>query len=138
MKRCSHEGCNNKAQKGGVCIRHGAKVKRCSHKGCTKQGCTKQAVKGGVCKEHGKKMMIRCSHMGCIKYARKGGVSNGHLEKSLVDAPVEVELLPNPAKGYKVTTVDALAGRGGEIKVQYPSDDDEKICAWIWKSSRMG
>jgi hypothetical protein len=109
------------------------KKKRCSH-----DDCTKQAVKGGVCKEHGKKVMIRCSHMGCIKYARKGGVSNGHLEKSLVDAPVEVELLPHPAKGYEVTTVDVVAGRGGVIEVHYPSDDEEKIGAWIWKSSRIG
>ena len=26
---CSHEGCSNQVQKGGVCIRHGAKVNTC-------------------------------------------------------------------------------------------------------------
>ena len=34
--------------KGGVCIRHGAKVKRCSS-----EGCTNQAQNGGVCKRDG-------------------------------------------------------------------------------------
>lgn len=36
--------------KGGVCVNHGAKLKRCSH-----EGCTKQVVKGGVCWTHGAK-----------------------------------------------------------------------------------
>ena len=33
----AHEGCTNEAQKGGVCIRHGATwtEKICSHEGCT-------------------------------------------------------------------------------------------------------
>ena len=34
VKRCSSDGCTSHAKKGGVCIRHGAKVesKRCSRK----------------------------------------------------------------------------------------------------------
>jgi hypothetical protein len=53
-KRCSHEGCTNKAKGGGVCIRHGAKVKakRC----CIHEGCANIAQKGGVCWRHGAKM----------------------------------------------------------------------------------
>ena len=47
-KRCSKEGCTKQAQTGGVCIRHGAKVKLCS-----KEGCTNYVVKGGVCIRHG-------------------------------------------------------------------------------------
>jgi hypothetical protein len=31
-----------------VCIRHGAKIKRCSS-----EGCTNQTQKGGVCRRHG-------------------------------------------------------------------------------------
>ena len=34
VKTCSHEGCTNQARNGGVCIRHGAKQnkrKTCSH-----------------------------------------------------------------------------------------------------------
>ena len=34
--------------KGGVCVKHGAKKKTCSHKGCTNN-----AQKGGVCIRHG-------------------------------------------------------------------------------------
>ena len=37
----------NQAAKGGVCVTHGAVVKRCSH-----EGCTYLAVKGGVCTQH--------------------------------------------------------------------------------------
>ncbi len=36
------------AQKGGVCIKHGAKFKRCSSEGCN-------IVKGGVCKKDNEK-----------------------------------------------------------------------------------
>ena len=40
--RLVHSNRNN-----GVCVRHGAKVKTCTH-----EGCTKQARKGGVCRIH--------------------------------------------------------------------------------------
>eukprot|EP00984_Skeletonema_dohrnii_P022057 scaffold11188_cov85-Skeletonema_dohrnii-CCMP3373.AAC.3 len=44
------EGCVNKAiQQGGACVRHGAKVKRCSSEGCTNH----QSKQGGVCMRHG-------------------------------------------------------------------------------------
>eukprot|EP00984_Skeletonema_dohrnii_P000300 scaffold96_cov77-Skeletonema_dohrnii-CCMP3373.AAC.5 len=49
-KMCSAEGCSNQAKKGGVCIRHGAKVKV---KRCSSEGCTNQAQNGGVCCRHG-------------------------------------------------------------------------------------
>ena len=32
-KQCTYEGCTNYAQKGDVCIRHGAKKKRCKYEG---------------------------------------------------------------------------------------------------------
>ena len=48
---CSADGCTNYAQKGGVCVRDGAKVKRCSS-----EECTNQAKKGGVCMKHGAKV----------------------------------------------------------------------------------
>jgi hypothetical protein len=50
VKRCSYEGCNNQARKGGVCTTHGAKreVKQCSF-----EGCTNKVIKGGVCWRHG-------------------------------------------------------------------------------------
>jgi len=48
QNKCSSDGCTNQVQNGGVCRRHGAKVKRCSS-----VGCTKQAQKGGVCIRHG-------------------------------------------------------------------------------------
>ena len=50
VKQCSSERCTNYAQKGGVCVRHGAKRKRYE---CSAIGCTNIVVKGGVCKRHG-------------------------------------------------------------------------------------
>ena len=39
---------NKTAKQGGLCIQHGAKMKRCSS-----EGCTNQAQRRGVCKRHG-------------------------------------------------------------------------------------
>lgn len=49
---CTQEGCPNQAYSGGVCRRHGAKVKLCSF-----GGCSSQAKKGGVCVKHRTLMM---------------------------------------------------------------------------------
>ena len=117
-KLCSHVGCKNKEFVGGVCWSHGAK-KRCSH-----QGCTNYSQRAGVCKSHGTKAVILCSHEGCTYYAHKEGVCKRHIKKSLIDAPGEVKLLPQSAEGYEVTTESAVAGRGGGVEVQYPSDDE--------------
>ncbi len=72
MKRCSSEGCTNQAQKGGVCIKHGAKV---VYKRCSSDGCTNLALKGGVCVKHGAKFERKlCSSDRCTNQAQKGGV----------------------------------------------------------------
>jgi hypothetical protein len=74
VERCSSDGCANKAVKGGVCVKHGAKVKRCSS-----DGCTNQAIKGGVCIKHGAKYIRkRCSSEGCTNIVVKGGVCWRH------------------------------------------------------------
>ena len=104
-KRCSHEGCANRAVKGGVCVTHGAKLKQCSFEGCTNQvikrgvcvthgaetkrcsfeGCTNQAKKGGVCWTHGAKVTKKqCSIDGCTSNAKKGGVCYRHRSKSII------------------------------------------------------
>ena len=48
---CSADGCTNRAinGKGGVCMRHGAKVKV---KRCSVEGCTNQSKRAGVCQRH--------------------------------------------------------------------------------------
>ena len=52
---CTFEGCtNNNVVKGGVCVTHDAKVKRCSF-----EVCTNQVVKAGVCITHGVQMIER-------------------------------------------------------------------------------
>jgi hypothetical protein len=72
VKLCSSEGCPNRARKGGVCIRHGATVILCSS-----AGCTNIVVKGGVCVRHGAKLK-RCSSEGCTNNVVKGGVCVRH------------------------------------------------------------
>jgi hypothetical protein len=71
-KYCSHIGCNNIVKQGGVCIQHGAIVKRCNH-----IGCNKQVIQGGVCAQHGARV-LRCRHIGCNKIPKQGGVCVQH------------------------------------------------------------
>ena len=53
---CSVEGCTNKAQKGGVCTRHGATVRWCSY-----EGSPNQVSNSEVYLRHGATLK-RCSH----------------------------------------------------------------------------
>ena len=71
-KKCSADGCTNLALKGGVCVRHGAKVKQCSS-----ERCTNIVVRGGVCMRHGAKVKP-CSIDGCTNYPQRGGVCIRH------------------------------------------------------------
>ena len=73
VKRCSYEGCNNQVQRGGVCVRHGGKTL------CRIEGCTNQVQCGGVCIRHGAKIKTYlCSSEGCPNQAVKGGVCVRH------------------------------------------------------------
>ena len=74
MAPCRIEGCSNNAQKGGVCVRHGATRPRCKI-----EGCSNQTINGGVCIRHGATTR-RCKIEGCSNQARnrKGGVCARH------------------------------------------------------------
>jgi len=85
--QCSTDGCTSTAYKGGgVCKRHGAKIKRCNS-----EGCTNQVVKGGVCHRHGakrkraktktkiKRCSCSCSREGCTNQVRQKGVCMRHI-----------------------------------------------------------
>ena len=50
-KICRCEECTNQVYTGGVCKRHGVKVKFCS-----KEGCTKRTKNGKVCKGTGQRL----------------------------------------------------------------------------------
>ena len=80
-KKCSVEGCTNQARgMGGICIRHGAKED--THKICSVEGCTNKSRKGGVCDRHGTRP--KCSHEGCTNQARTGGVCIRHGTKAYI------------------------------------------------------
>jgi hypothetical protein len=51
--RCE-DGCGNLAQQGGVYVKHGGRVKRCSQ-----DKCGNQVVQGGVCLRHGARVKRR-------------------------------------------------------------------------------
>ena len=61
MRTCRIPDCNNFPQGGvwgeGLCVRHGAKVKRCNH-----EGCDNQVVRGGFCNRHSKDLSRNSSH----------------------------------------------------------------------------
>ena len=131
----------NGAIKGGVCVAHGSKVKRCSQ-----EGSANKVQKGGLCRRHGAYSIV-----------------------AVAAAQDRAARPPHPAAGYReapVVVASAIAGGGGgEIKIDarnlqadircaaaprllslcpfimapnFPEDDDEEIIgAWIWRSSRM-
>ncbi len=102
-KKCSVEGCDNGAQKGGICIRHGG-GDRCAHEGCTKssQGnfmcrahgggkrcdvfnCTKSAQRNGLCAQHGGKKY--CTVEGCNRTDRGAQLCMVHRKERLCRSP---------------------------------------------------
>ena len=115
------------SRKGGVCITHGAMLKRCSH-----EGCANGAEKGGVCWRHD---------------ANSLAAASGKVKRP----PQPTEGLE------ATTTAGGIARRGTEIGVDYlqtnmgtaaarqpPSSclsamipdfsDDEELGAWIYKN----
>ena len=52
-KRCCVENCTNQAQNNNVCVKHGAKVE---YPRCSFENCTKFAQKNNLCKRHGGKL----------------------------------------------------------------------------------
>jgi hypothetical protein len=97
-KYCSHDGCVNQVQQGGVCVTHGAEKQCCSQdgcnnqahiggvyvthgaekKGCSHDGCANGVVKKGVlCRRHGAEKKY-CSHNGCVNQVQEGGVCIAH------------------------------------------------------------
>ena len=51
-KKCKIDGCSNFSQIGGICVKHGAKIKRYK---CKIDGCSNKSKKSGVCIKHGAK-----------------------------------------------------------------------------------
>eukprot|EP00984_Skeletonema_dohrnii_P017328 scaffold7866_cov100-Skeletonema_dohrnii-CCMP3373.AAC.1 len=96
-RNCSTEGCGKRVVNNGVCVQHGANVKKCSTKGCGKrvvnngvciehgatvkncstEGCGKRAVNKGVCVQHGATVK-KCSTKGCGKRVVNNGVCFEH------------------------------------------------------------
>jgi hypothetical protein len=83
--------CTNRSTVGGVCIKHGAKVKRCSH-----DGCNNIAQKRGLCRRHGaasergvegqeKTTREKCSLLLCTSAAVEGGMCLRHRALSSLD-----------------------------------------------------
>jgi hypothetical protein len=135
-RRCSIEGCANRAVEGGICITHGAKVKRCSNKGCANG-----AVRGGFCVTHDTRTKL-CSHKGCAEQARKGGLYLRHGKYSIASAAQNgAARPPHPAGGYDATAVVATAITGvggGEIELDTHNLQAVVRCASSPRINRSG
>lgn len=71
--KCIEPGCSNIAKKvGGVCLKHGAIVKKCEV-----DGCENYSKKGGVCVKHGAET-LKCTHSGCEYVRKKDGLCAAH------------------------------------------------------------
>jgi hypothetical protein len=94
-KKCSVAECKYRAINGGVCRRHGAKVKV---KLCSSEGCTNQAKKGGVCVRHGAKRYV-CSSEGELHET----IAALHLEewRDVMNDEIDSinQILPNASAG---------------------------------------
>ena len=71
--RCSEEGCDKQAKKGGLSVAHGGVG---SKKPCSVEGCTTLAARWGLYVKHGG--VNRCSEEGYDKQAVKGGLCVAH------------------------------------------------------------
>ena len=78
--RCSVDGCNNQVQNQGVCIKHGAEVKKYT---CIREGCTNQVQNRGLCFKHGAEVTL-CSHEGCSNRVANSGVCYKHGAKRYI------------------------------------------------------
>jgi len=111
---------------GGVCLAHGAKIKRCS-----RDGCTKFSKKKGLCWRHGTKSLatspgkmklppqptegFEATTAGVI--ARRGGeIDVCNMQANTSSATASLSPLPCPS----ATAPD--------------SSDDEELGAWIYKN----
>ncbi len=95
---CSIEGCNKYPKRGGVCKSHGAKVPRPL---CSIEGCTNLETNKGVCIRHGARVKL-CSVEECTKQAMKGGVCWSHGAK-----------FTKVKKKCSVEDCETVASRGG-------------------------
>eukprot|EP00985_Skeletonema_marinoi_P006857 scaffold2999_cov125-Skeletonema_marinoi.AAC.2 len=97
----STEGCTSISKKGGVCIRHGAKV---PYKLCSSEGCKIQARARGVCWAHGTKKRTKrklCNSDGCTSKAQKGGLCVRHGAKKEQCSTKAVAYKPRSSEGCK-------------------------------------
>lgn len=77
--KCSVDGCENKARRNGLCVRHGAK-----HLRCTVDGCENQRRNNGVCRRHGADIKrLLCTVQDCENQRLKNGLCFKHGGKKL-------------------------------------------------------
>jgi hypothetical protein len=111
--QCSHEGCTSLARNGGVCKKHGAKVKLCSQ-----ERCNNQAVKGGVCRRHGANKLRQ--------NAPEGDIEEDEGDEETTRRETAVELGGNESMGESAaaaaTAVEEEAPERAAETSQRPSD----------------
>ena len=78
LKKCRVSGCQNVVVNNQLCTKHGAKRRKCKIVDpFTGDGCTNQSVNSGVCVKHGAKVRI-CSVKECTNQAKLKGMCRRH------------------------------------------------------------
>ena len=98
----------------------------------------KKSISGGVCATHGAKAK-RCSFVGCTNQAKKGGVCWSHVAKAeRCDAGSDGEIfMRHPQMNVSRAAASCRPTSLLASVMNTDFSDDDKIGAWIWKSSRM-
>ena len=105
--------CTNRAEACGVCVLHGATVKKCNH-----AGCNHQVVQNGLCVKHGAIVPFkRCKQKGCTNQVRGGGLCNDYTLR-VKEKDATTMAIPTNASVYQQTVTDAPAQRYKQVKVQ--------------------
>ena len=78
LKKCRVSGCQNVVVNNQLCTKHGAKRRKCKFVDpSTGDGCTNQSINSGVCVKHGAKVRI-CSVEECTNQAKLKGMCRRH------------------------------------------------------------
>lgn len=101
-KECSADGCNNISNKGGVCIRHGAKIQR---KKCSSPGCVNIAQKGGKCKRHN---TTKVDRVGAPKREREALAEDDEVEVVMPKRIAQMSERSSVASGSSANEVSGL------------------------------
>ena len=129
---CSIEGCKSLAHQGGVCQRHGAKVKLCSS-----EGCTNQVVKGGVCKRHGANSLLYTSTTKASESSENHGSEHQEIQRQ---PQIQQEMTQHQQQLGRIQAEDnqnelaEMSDNDDAFDAQLDYVDEQEDLKWKWST----